>query len=72
METLVITTKGGKLKALKAFLVALEIPFQDESLNSHGQEEFVANIQAAEEDIKAGRIMTVKGKKELHSMLDSL
>ena len=71
METLVIKTTGGKLKALKAFLTALEIPFQDETLKSYNKE-FVANIHEAEEDIKQGRITTVKSKKELHSLLDDL
>lgn len=71
METLVIKVKGDKLKAVKAFLSALEIPFQTDNLKLHNKN-FEANILAAEEDIKAGRITTIKGKKELHSLLDSL
>lgn len=71
METLVIKTKGGKLKALKAFLSALEIPFQNERLKT-SDNEFTANLHEAEEDVKAGRLKTIKGKKELHAFLDEL
>jgi hypothetical protein len=71
METLVIKTKGGKLKALKAFLSALEIPFQNENLKSYDNE-FKASLQEADEDIKAGRLTTIKSKKELHSFLEKL
>lgn len=71
METLVIKTKGGKLKALKAFLSALEIPFQKESLKSYDNG-FKASLQEAEEDVKAGRLTTIKGKEELHSFLEKL
>lgn len=63
METLVIKTKGRKLKALKAFLSALEIPYRIESLKTYDNK-FTANIHEAEKDIRKESITSIIGKKE--------
>ena len=68
METLTITTKGEKLKALKAFLSALNIPFKkDVDETEMTQENFFAMIDDRIKSADAGNttLLTPDKQKEL-------
>ena len=63
METYVVHPDKFQEKALKAFLKALEVPFEikkDVSLPAH----VISGIRNGQEDIKAGRSISLKEFKE--------
>jgi hypothetical protein len=58
METYLVHPNKLQEKALKAFLEALEVPYEIKEEN-HLPEHVVKGIQKGQDDIKAGRTITL-------------
>lgn len=59
METLIVQPENkAQLKALKAFMKAMKIKFQKDEKPYN--QEFIAKMKKAEEDIKAGRTTKIE------------
>jgi len=70
METLLIKTKGEKLKALKAFLSSLNIPFQTvaEEESRVPSKEMVQKIEKAHKEHLKGETIKVDPKNVWESI----
>jgi hypothetical protein len=68
METLIVEPKSRKqLNAIKAVLRALDVTFRKEEESPYNPE-FVAKIKRSEQQIKEGRVTSVK-KEDLQGFL---
>lgn len=69
METYLVHPDKLQEKALKAFLEALEVPYEikkDNSLPEH----VIKGVQKGQEDIKAGRTITLaEFEKRIHNAI---
>lgn len=63
METYLVHPDKLQAKALKAFLEALEVPYEVKEENSL-PEHVIVGIKRGQEDIKAGRTITLAEFKE--------
>lgn len=63
METYVVHPDKFQEKALKAFLKALEVPFEIKK-EANLPEHIISGIRNGQEDIKAGRSISLKEFKE--------
>ena len=59
METLIIHSEKSKIEAIKTFLKAFNVSFEEKSQETYN-EEFVAKIKESEADFKAGRFQKIK------------
>ena len=68
METLIVEPKSRKqLNAVKAILKALDVSFRNEGESPYNPE-FVAKIKKSEQQIKEGKVTSVK-KEDLQNLL---
>lgn len=67
-NTFIVHPKADQVEALKAFMKALKIRFEESEIDEYNPE-FVANIKESEEEYKKGNYISIE-KKDIRKFLD--